>query len=567
MAKENLLEFDPIFRECKKTLNSLKKNCKGFIYKKDKDLTVIEEKHYKDIKRLDENLNRVYSIFEKLAKYKDTEKEYNAKLQYLVKATQEAIFINKDGICLATNQAAVDMFGYNSIEEMIGIFGTDVIAPKSRELVKNRMLNNIPGTYEAIGLRKDGTKFPVQIQAKKMSYKGEINRATVIRDISDLKEAEQKLKESEEKKLQESDEKFRTLYENIAGGTLIIDKDYIIKDVNDRTCELTGYLREELVGQPCDIVCPKGSASKQCPIWAENKDGFRGMDTAIKCKDGSKKPILKNAKKIKLEETVHVLENFQDISRQKQLEYKLRESEEKSREAYERANFYKDLFAHDINNILNNILSSVQLYNIYRKNPEKKKNFDVLMGIISGSAYRGANLISNVRKLSQLEEFGISLEPIEVCGVLNDALNFTLKSFQERKINIRYDFQRKEFFVIANELLLDVFENILINAVKYNESIPVEILIKISAIKNKEKDYIKMEFLDNGIGISNTKKKIVFHRGYAKEKNTKGMGFGLSLVKIVMDNYNGKIWVEDKVKGMYTKGSNFILLIPEADNN
>lgn len=44
------------------------------------------------------------------------------------------------------------------------------------------------------------------------------------------------------------------------------------------------------------------------------------------------------------------------------------------------------------------------------------------------------------------------------------------------------------------------------------------------------------------------------------------MGIGLSLVKKIIKDYNGKIWIDDKVKNDYTKGSNFILMIPEANN-
>jgi len=49
-----------------------------------------------------------------------------------------------------------------------------------------------------------------------------------------------------------------------------------------------------------------------------------------------------------------------------------------------------------------------------------------------------------------------------------------------------------------------------------------------------------------------------------EEKQSKGMGIGLTLVKKAIENYNGQIWVEDKIAGDYTEGSNFIIMIPEA---
>ena len=64
--------------------------------------------------------------------------------------------------------------------------------------------------------------------------------------------------------------------------------------------------------------------------------------------------------------------------------------------------------------------------------------------------------------------------------------------------------------------------------------------------------------------MSDNRKRIIFEKGFKKEKESKGMGIGLTLVKTIMDSYNGKIWIEDRVKGDYTQGSNFILLIPEV---
>jgi len=123
-----------------------------------------------------------------------------------------------------------------------------------------------------------------------------------------------------ERALRDSENRFRTLYENMAGGVLIIDEEYVIRDINEHTCQITGYDRAELVGEPCDIICPKGSDSGECPIWAEGQDGFRGMDTTIKCRDGRLNPILKNANRIELDGRTYIIENFQDISDVKRAE-------------------------------------------------------------------------------------------------------------------------------------------------------------------------------------------------------------------------------------------------------
>ena len=114
---------------------------------------------------------------------------------------------------------------------------------------------------------------------------------------------------------------------------------------------------------------------------------------------------------------------------------------------------------------------------------------------------------------------------------------------------------------------MDVFENLLINAIKYNENTKAEIQIRVSKSKKNRRIFIKLEFIDNGIGIKDSKKELIFQEGYKDEKLTKGMGFGLTLVVKILDRYEGEIWVENRVNDDHTKGSNFIVLIPEAKNN
>ena len=50
----------------------------------------------------------------------------------------------------------------------------------------------------------------------------------------------------------------------------------------------------------------------------------------------------------------------------------------------------------------------------------------------------------------------------------------------------------------------------------------------------------------------------------SKQSGGKGMGFGLTLVKKLVDFYNGEIWIENKVKDDYSFGCNFILIFPEV---
>ena len=92
-----------------------------------------------------------------------------------------------------------------------------------------------------------------------------------------------------------------------------------------------------------------------------------------------------------------------------------------------------------------------------------------------------------------------------------------------------------------------------------------ESLILSSKQERLRVNYLKIEFLDIGKGVSDTRKEMIINRGKNESKSTHGMGLGLPLVNKIIETYNGEIWVEDRVKGDHSNGSNFILLIPEVN--
>ena len=238
------------------------------------------------------------------------------------------------------------------------------------------------------------------------------------------------------------------------------------------------------------------------------------------------------------------------------------QTDETLREAFNRVSFYKDLFIHDISNIINNIQMAVKLSSGNIGEPKQSHKVKEAYNIIETHVVRSKKLISNVRKLSQIEDSEIPLTRMNLIDKINEVKKMIGTHYLEKDVITHLDSESKTVFIRANELLLDVFENIIINAIKYNENNSAQIYIKISNLKEDDKDFIRLEFIDNGIGIEDSRKDLIFQEGYKDNKMTKGMGFGLTLVKKIVKSYHGKIWVEDKIKGDYSKGCNFIILLP-----
>ena len=253
------------------------------------------------------------------------------------------------------------------------------------------------------------------------------------------------------------------------------------------------------------------------------------------------------------------------IEKLQKVEKNLKKTEQRYEEAYNRATFYKDLFTHDISSIIQNISMSFSLLESNRKNQGKinSKKSEGYFNIIISQLSRGKSLISNIRKLAEIDNDEVELKSTNLLEYLSSAINFVKESIPQKHIEIKLETVEKQIVTKANELLADIFENILVNAVKYNDNTVPEISIKISKAEVNEVIYVKLEFSDNGIGVQDFKKEKIFLEGYKELKGEKGMGIGLSLITKIIKLYKGKIWVEDRIKGDYSKGSNFIVLIPD----
>ena len=262
------------------------------------------------------------------------------------------------------------------------------------------------------------------------------------------------------------------------------------------------------------------------------------------------------------------LKNYQNHLEElvKQRTRELKESEKRYREAYNRADFYKSLFAHDMRNILNGIQAPLSLIPYIIKDIKDSDKLNRTLKSIKKYVFKGVDLINNIRKLSDIEIIE-DLKKIEVISILHMAIDFASsfasKDYIKKNVNIKSENNLENFYIAANDLLLDIFDNILINAINHNRNEQIDIMIKLSILNEEERRLIKLEFIDNGIGIPNQLKENILKGEYEKRKGSTGMGIGLIIIQTLTRTFDGSLYIEERIKGDYTKGTNFILVFPE----
>lgn len=233
------------------------------------------------------------------------------------------------------------------------------------------------------------------------------------------------------------------------------------------------------------------------------------------------------------------------------------EAEIQREEAKARAEFFNDLLGHDINNMHQGIMASLEL--IMADESLSERSRDIAEKALN-QVNRSVSLISNVKKFTIINQSEIQLEKTDPAEALIVAIETVKQSFPNRQINVKMNIANSEFCIMANEFLRDVFYNLLHNAVKVTETDIVDIEIEASITQAGE--YLRLDFIDKGTGIEDSMKETIL--AGLEERVRRVSGVGLTLVKQIIDQYKGQISVEDRVKGDHTQGARFIVLLPNG---
>jgi PAS domain S-box-containing protein len=454
------------------------------------------------------------------------------------------VVIDNNGKIIDVNDFLLYMFGYTK-KELIGESCLNFLTKKEhikafqgirRTLKEDFKSGNKYRLVRYTAIKKDGTIFPVEVTAAPLEEEGVSYDATkivvVIMDISKRVDAENKTKEAENK--------FKTIFDNAVDGLLLADlssRKFI--DGNKMMCKMLGYSRQEIK----DIGVKNVHPPKFLPYAIKefdrlvNREITSTKDILFKRKDGSTFYADITASPIVLSGKEYLMAIFRDSTERRKMEQ------------LEKLLVMGQLsggIAHELRNPLGAIKNSVYFLNmsLEKPRPEIKEAIEILQKEISTSE----------RVISSLLHFASPRPPIQRNADINAVIQWTLshtKVPSNIKVTVRLG-KNLPSFSVDPEQLRQVFANILINAI---QSMPKggELLVK-SELHNL--DWLYFSFTDTGVGISEKNMGKIFEPFFTTK--AKGVGLGLSVSKIFVEQHGGVIEVKSAVK----KGSVFTVKLP-----
>jgi len=310
-----------------------------------------------------------------------------------------------------------------------------------------------------------------------------------------------------------------------------------------------------MTGKPIFDFMERDIIPQQKHILERRKQGIReSYDSELITKYGSKVLTIVNSAPVFDEEGSYAgsVSMYTDITARKM-------SEDELRDAKAQAELYLDLMGHDIRNLAQIAIGYLELA-LETEDPEEIKG---LLAKPLESLQDTAQIIDNVRKLQSTRHANEEIAPVNLCQILADLQSrYETSAMRQVTINLK---TVPRCTIIANDLVTDVFSNLINNSIKHSDpDKPLIVDIRVDRIKEKGVDYLRCIVEDNGPGISNWVKDKIFMRFQRGDTKAHGKGLGLHIAKTLVEDYGGKMWVEDRVPGDYARGARFVVVLPAA---
>jgi PAS domain S-box-containing protein len=202
------------------------------------------------------------------------------RFKVLAQEVVEGIVLSENGKVIDANRSVTEMFGYG-LEELIGKNAIELTSPEYREMVMRCISDEDTRPYESMGLKRDGTIFPIEIRPRHLPYSGRRIRVTSLIDLTERKHQEEALRQSEAL--------YRTVVEQAEENIFLVDaKSRRVLDANDALLRSLSYTDDELKEMTLYDIVAHDQESVDLNIGRIMEEGHRSLgERQYRRKDGS----------------------------------------------------------------------------------------------------------------------------------------------------------------------------------------------------------------------------------------------------------------------------------------
>jgi len=509
-----------------------------------------------EIRKLNEELEkRVHERTSELENQIAERKKTEAQLRQVIESMPNAIVMSDQNSKITLVNTLVEkLFGYDR-EELIGQ-PVDILVPKrfqkNHPQFREGFLHNPQSRAMGAGrdlyaLKKDGSEIPVEIGINPIQTDQGLQVLSAIVDITERKKAEAQL---------------RQVIESVPNALVMSDQNSKITLVNTMVEKLFGYNREELIGQPVDILVPQ-RFQKNHPQFRE---GFlhepqsramgAGRDLYALKKDGTEMPVEIGLNPIQTDQGLQVLSAIVDITERKTTEKALEAHTKELARSNEELQQFAYVASHDLREPLRMVSSYVQLLEHRYKDKLDDDAKEFIHFAVDG-AERLQTLIKDLLSFSRVGTRGKPFQPTNIQDMMDQVCSDLQFVIADHEAKIEYNNLPT---VLADETQMSqVFQNLISNAIKFHSDEKPHIRVEAQL----ENQLWTFTISDNGIGIDPEFAErifIIFQRLHTRDQYP-GTGIGLAVCKKIVERHGGQIWIEPNTP----KGTRVSFTIPERN--
>jgi PAS domain S-box-containing protein len=490
---------------------------------------------------------------EVLVKEVSERKQAEERFRRVVEAAPNAmIIVNHDSRIMLVNSQTEKVFGYTR-EELVGQ-GIDLLVPerfrRDHPEYRSAFFGN-PGNRpmgagrHLYGLRRDGTEVPLEIGLNPIETSEGMFILAAIVDITERKRQE---------------ELFRATVESAPTAIIMADQTGRVTLVNALTESIFGYERDELIGQPVEILLPQRYRAAHPGL---RESFFRapsarrmgeGRDLNGQRKDGSEFPVEIGLSPVETSTGSFVLAAIADITERKRAEEELRQRTEELARSNRDLEQFAYVASHDLQEPLRAIAGPLQLLQ-RRYVGQLDARADEYIGHAVDGAGRMQTLIDDLLAFSRMGRSPEPWQPTESAQALQYALGNLSAAIEASGAQIVHENLPVVYAISAQISLL--FQNLVGNAIKFrSKDRPPHIHVGADARGDAWVFHVR----DNGIGIDPQYFErifLIFQRLHTR-RDYPGTGIGLALCKRIVEHHGGRIWVESDPG----KGTTFLFTLP-----